>query len=433
MSTRMFTIDKPMYSPTKSGVIAFLCLGLALVLLAGCNRNNADEAGEPELLDTLPKAWIPIDNDGIWKSIDIDTDIGRPEHLLFFTYDNQQKDAPSGPSGAVIYDLQDNTDSLIANSFAISVQPSGSYIPYRVLPNYWSGSDTGFIAPTGRHSQITYDIAIRQAITQTRTIERIETVNEEAVITADEEGVREVLIQDGGKTITVAWWRDKYNGYGAASVHADAGFTGQRYEDRDNVKTALLSFSGRHPFHDRSELCHVSIYTREYITETAIDGIPLDIKFVAQPDGIDFCTQPAPMPFYPEAVVLKYLMAEEPQDALIDETMDDADRARLDEQVATPIRSGAKRMLGLFGQRQIPFYDGGESGATVCIELIDEETGQRQTYTIALHHVQPDANKRSTDEFRIRDVDLIDPPREGMSVDCNIIVPNGTPGRTPIQ
>ena len=98
-------------------------------------------------------------------------------------------------------------------------------------------------------------------------------------------------------------------------------------------------------------------------------------------------------------------------------------------QLVKAIQDGEGRISGLFAPPVIPFNGPGESRATVCVEIVDSESGESVAYSFGLRHLKPEVSDSSTDEFRIYDIDIIPAPEGGPPVDCAEIVPNGTPGR----
>ena len=137
-------------------------------------------------------------------------------------------DENSGPTGASIFDLQNN-DELVPRARIVSMpyQPAGAFVPYRVLPNYWKGSGTGNIAPTGRQGSVTVTTIERSQTRNTVAVTPVAEDNPTPEVDIEKAPVKELLIQDGGQTITIVWWRNLFDGYGAANVHAVSGFKNQ--------------------------------------------------------------------------------------------------------------------------------------------------------------------------------------------------------------
>jgi len=418
-----------------------------MLLLSGCRDQSADSnPTEPDLLATLPAEWVVVPVDGnTWTQVNIDNDEEAVEFFLLYTYDNQVAGTASGPAGSSIFDLQDNTEfAPSARVFAMPYQPSGTYVPYRILPNYWQGSATGFIAPTGRQDKVTVTTIdrdqYRKAVVSVAT-PSVDSIKDNDLTIANDVDiekvqVRELLIEDGGQTITIVWWRNLIEGYGVANAHAASGFQNRVYEQEGEADTPLNAFDGYHPFNDRSELCHVTTYTRQYLTKTIIldsteTVVPtVNFTFEESPHGIRFCDKSVPAtPFYPEAVVLRYLLYAELDKASL--ALDDEPWSKVANELAAAIREETKRIQGLFGPNLIPFDSLDDSAATVCLSVVDESSGREEAYTFHLNHVRPDVEARTTDQFKIVNVQLLRAPSGGPAVDCNDIVEDGTPGSVP--
>jgi hypothetical protein len=449
--SRSHCADEPL--APRQALFVLVVLLSALLLLTGCRNRTTGNPEEPDLLATLPTDWIvaPI-NGNTWTPVDIDDDQGQVEYLLLYTYNNQNPDGTtsSGPAGASIFDLQNNSE-LVPEARAVSMpyQPSGTYVPYRILPNYWQGSDTGYIAPIGRQDKVT--VATIDRNQERDVIVSVETAggastpssepSDEADLAIDVETktvpVKELLIEDDGQTITVVWWRNMIDGYGVANAYAAAGFQDRRYEQEGQSTTPLVQFSGFHPFNDRSVLCYVSLYTREYLTQTVmIDSVEtivptVDFRFEESPRGIQFCgANPPATPFYPEAVVLKYLFDPESEETLLD--LDEVNKAEVADKLSESVRNETQRIQGLYGPSLIRFDNVDDSPATVCLALIDQTNGEQSAFRFRLNHVKPDVEARTTDQFKITNIRPIPAPANGPEVDCNRIVNDGTPGRIPV-
>lgn len=427
----------------RHGQMALVVLLGALLLLTGCNRQADDSyPPAPDLLDTLPADWVVIPyTQDTWLQVNIDDDT-QVEYLLFYTYSNQTPDTLSGPVGASIFDLQNNA-KLVPRARTVSMpfQPSGSFVPYRILPNYWQGSGTGFIAPSGRQDFLTVTPIARA---QERTVPlptptpepgTTPTPGPTPTVALTSVPVQELMIEDDGTAITVVWWRNLIDGYGAANVHAEEGFKGKVYED-DDTTAPLIRFNGYHPFHDRSELCYVTLYERTYLTETItlpsgekVEKPTVNIFFDESPLGIQYCGNPPSAPFYPEAFVLSYFFDAESGAALLDSS--EANTKEVAVPLADAIRDGSKRMVGLYGPSLIRFDNVDESPASVCLSVIDAQSNKLEAYRFRLKHVAPSVDDQTTDRFKIVNVQPIPAPPGGPPVDCNTIVENGTPGRVP--
>ncbi len=425
---------------TRQALHALLAAIGAMLVIAGCTAEAAQP--EPDLIATLPTDWVVVNTQTPWIPVNIDYD-QEVEFLLLYTYNNQVTDgevSATGPTGASIFDLQNNSE-LVPQARVVSMpyQPSASYTPYRILPNYWKGSDTGFIAAAGRQSDVT-SVEINRA-QEREVIVVTPSTPEEGSATDVEitmEPIKELYIQDGGQAITIVWWRSLLEGYGTANIHAAAGFRDPQYEAEGEPTTPLTAITGLHPFHDRSELCNVTRYTREYLdqkesvgSEELENDLAVDIRFVEEPLGIQFCKEPPTTPFYPEAVVLKYLFNEKSEDELL--ALDDVNMKEVADPLTTAFRAedSPLRIISLYGPELIPFDNVDGSPATVCASFLDTSTDTLTAYRFRLLHVMADVDEGTTDQFKITNIKPIPAPPNGPEVECNKIVKDGTPGRVP--
>jgi hypothetical protein len=316
--------------PTLARRLAILCvLLLGATLTAGCFRTEPAPTGEPQLLNTLPAGWTPITfgRSGIfsrsttWQPINIDDDLPT-EFLLFFTYDN-------GQVGAAIYDQQTGSTGVVsATPMPAPNQPTGTFIPYRVEPSFWSGSGSvGFIAPPGTDSGTIRFSQVQRppsaAAPQPTVAPATEPAGEgapTAVPTIPAEnptGNNELNIFGGPTVLSVVWWRNTFNGYGITQITAEGGLK-PTYQD-NNTEGAILSVIAlepirRAPLH-RSYLCRELKYERTPAAEPPGIVEPVfqrSFQFTPEDRGIAFCSSPPDFPFYPEGVVMAYLRPENP-------------------------------------------------------------------------------------------------------------------------
>jgi hypothetical protein len=417
----------------RAGIIVLIA---AMFWLSGCSFFNRETEGsqqEPDILATLPQDWQVVDIGPVWTQVNVDGD-SDIEFLLVYTYNNSGDEKYDGPAGANIYDLQNNTEQP-----DLREQPAPSYQPYRLLPNFWARSDTGFIAPPGAQEAISVREASRPAAEQSDALPANVTnageLDEQQTRAALETYNREIIICGGATSITVAWWRNLLDGYGVANIYAAGGFDGV---DCADLRTMPATLDGFDPLQDRSLLCRRLSYTRTL--DPNGDGVR-DIIYAPAERGIDFCRFAPVHAFYPEAVVMAYL------DVLVDDvaaatrqwTTMESDNVASDNGEG---RAGASEpaewfaglgdtqlLIGLHGPRTLPFRGTQEQHtATVCAELLSADGGL-SAYTFRLRHYMPDYEDRRTDEWRISSILRVPAPPGGPAPDCVNIVPNGTPGR----
>jgi hypothetical protein len=123
----------------------------------------------------------------------------------------------------------------------------------------------------------------------------------------DDNGRATLLIRGGASHLT--WvWGDGAGGYGVSQVVAAGGFVGVDWAAWAASPTPLPQLVGRVPLADgrtRSQLCRWVTYTQR----RDVAGI----LYEATPGGLGFCAERVPpYPFYPEGVVLAYLLGPRP-------------------------------------------------------------------------------------------------------------------------
>ena len=343
-----------------------LIVGLLLLValfLGGCQlfgRGGEEQPTEPTPLNNLPPEWTQIEikepsgpfslfsSSTTWQQIDIDDD-SDTEFLLFYTYDNSVKDGFDGPVGGVIFDSQ--TTSAFATGLPplpLPMQPTGGYIPYRLLPSYVRGQQGTFLAPpsgdTEENTAVTFFQIQRESHPPQETAAggQATDANPEGADSAEagngDNGATgkndELVLTDGETVLTFAWWRNAFEGYGVTQVLGPAGFRNingdlslKEWSESPNEITTLDALYPLYSMLDershtegvdfadpaRTNLCRVFRYKREFPDEQppGIGGqvYQSDIRFKPTNRGIQFCDRTPLHPFYPEGVVVKYLLA----------------------------------------------------------------------------------------------------------------------------
>lgn len=282
-----------------------LCLPLLTVHCATVQQDEA--AAALPLTDALPASWVALRD---VQEVNIDGD-GATEYLLFFTYDPiggsapstslfffRNNNPPSGPIGAVIYDAQVVTGTTTSERVSPD-RPTNAMVPYAILPSYRRGAGQGFIAdPAQREAVAAYPVSYRALGQGTGST------------TAP---AADTLVFMGGATyLTFAWWQNRTEGYGVTQLYAPGGFETALYSGfhweawRDNPQP-IQQIIGVHPLHDRNLLCR----RFRYDLETAANGgttAGRAIRYQRTDLGLHFCAGTPAHPFYPEGVVLAYLL-----------------------------------------------------------------------------------------------------------------------------
>lgn len=294
-------------------------LAILIELLTACFGQSQTTEG-PQVLNTLPTGWTPIEmqqgglfgrrNTSPWHEINIDNDMAV-EYLLYFTYDN-------GQVGAIIYDQQTGDSSAVSPTpVPAPNQPVGNYVAYEVEPSYWVSGDSpdtvGFIAPIGT-------IASSLVLTQVQRLSPRTGVAGPASITTTTTATgtavpltNEMIIGGGPEVLSILWWRNTYNGYGITQMYAPGGLIDQVYQDNSSDQP-LESAVGLFPevgYFARSDICRKIMFERADAPETSdLMGTPYQTAVTYTPSkrGLSFCKTAPTFPFYPEGVVLAFLL-----------------------------------------------------------------------------------------------------------------------------
>ena len=290
--------------------LLFLMTTLMTTLMTSCTLSRqVDEAALP-LTDALPASWTALRD---VQEVNIDGD-GAAEYLLLFTYDAIGVSAPSsffarasvpvGPIGAVIYDAQVVTATATTEQVSPN-RPTNAMVPYAILPSYRRNAGQGFIADADQREAVqAYPVSYRS-------------LSQIGSTTPD------TLIFLGGETyLTLAWWQNRTEGYGVTQIYAPGGFETALYNAFDWTQwqrnpQPIQEIIAVHPLHDRNVLCRRFRYTLADAQNT--ESRPSrtgTIHFQKSDLGLHFCGGTPDHPFYPEGVVLAYLL--EGNDNLLD-------------------------------------------------------------------------------------------------------------------
>ncbi len=420
--------------------LVLLCLAGIALLMSACLR-TADEpvtAALP-LNENLPTSWTPL---GDVQGINIDGD-APTEYLLFFTYDSN-----NGPVGAVIYNTEtadSSTDSENASS-----RLSTSFIPYSILPSYRPGTGQGFIAEPGQRNAIgVYPVTFQRAGATNPA--------EQASLPADA-----LAILGGNNYLTWVWWQAQQDSYGVTQLYSAGNFEAALFQPFDwetwqAAPTPIRDIIAVYPLHDRSLLCRRQRHLLVAPTEAALAaGTSFDrIEYRAVDLGLNFCNGAPATPFYPEAVVLTYLL--NGAATLWDQQALDATTiARFETLVA---RTAILRIDDLASYKTIPGTGTTAGGGalvtaahtTVCAQLLlpaefadantpkvalsdvmadatssgappTDEAGQplysRRWLLFTLRHEQPHREPATPDQLYLTNVEVLPVPETGVAVDC---------------
>lgn len=353
-----------------------------------------------DLRNVIPAYWTPI---GELREISIDGD-ADVEYVLFYHYDNgvSYGDGSTllGPVGAVIFDLEIDSGNVLGPEpkelVPIPNQPSAFYIPHRILPNYWTATGNRFYAvPGAAFFPVGYYIAEPKDAANIRieAVQRAEPIPDED---GDDVISQEMIIYGGTTHITVTWWENAFDSYGVAHLHAPGGFRKFK-RTGDGVAAPIESVQGAFPLHDRSRMCRNFLYTRAKDEENkpkAVDTTKAAVRYVVSELGIDFCDGTPNHPFYPEGVVLAYLLNRDTRGHLV-RPKEGRKLADINNAIDFgEIKSESERIQNLRTASIIPYPPRAEGGVThnlettVCIELVSAQNIRRQLDFI-LRYVPP--------------------------------------------
>ena len=387
---------------TKS--LRWLCImGLAL-LLAGCANLRASRLALP-LSDLLPLGWTAV---GDPHEISIDND-ATIEYLIFFTYDSTADaagNAQPGPIGALIYDPLPNTPLTTTVAMTNSMQGINSLTRFQVLPSYWLGGGDSFVAEPEDATALEYFIADYSAtdangLTATR---------------------KELVVRGGASHLTFIWWNAAQQEYGATQIHAPGGFSQQLWATLRSAGLAPEEVSVLAPLHDRNLFCRHLLYRRDaamplaFVTDGA-GGVHNDnvIHFISFNTGLTFCHGLPTHPFYPEGVVLAWLIDPQNHAELVHESVraNPDELARWDE-----VLQGQQGFIinNITGERTITATRAQLSAvgqpieSSVCVELItaadtNYQPLEKRWYSFTLRHrLMQSANQTPQDILEIVNV-----------------------------
>lgn len=266
---------------------------IGLGLLAGCTIPGFG-GSEPSLnIDYrtyLPQEWTPV---GEWQAVSVDDD-DQNEWLLFYAYDH-------GQIGGMILDFQSSVDFVpdqanMEKTTPVPNQPASAAVPYRLLPSYWAETGQGFIDKPNQPTQPQFYSVKRDRA-------------QEIGATSADSGPDELIIRGGNQYVSFFWWRGVLQGYGVAHVSAPGGVNPPGGWDKWDQKSPPRTLQASYPENDRSLLCRKSTYTRQLRASHIENPYRPAIYYQESPRRLDFCQTPPPAhPFYPEAVVLAYLV-----------------------------------------------------------------------------------------------------------------------------
>jgi hypothetical protein len=402
---------------------------LGLLLLSGCLRRQEETVTAALPLDeNLPTAWSPL---GDVQPVNIDGD-APTEYLLFFTYGGE-----SGPVGAVIYNTETITGTATGDDAGSRL--STSFQPYSILPSYRPGTGQGFIAAFSQRTALQVRAVSRQNPTEATAEQSTPTYGPLAIL--------------GGATyLTWVWWQPGPKSYGVTQLYAADHFEAALYQPYNweswlAAPTLIQDLTAVYPLHERSQLCRRKRYLLTTPADTPDFTTPLaGIAYREYDLGLNFCNGIPTAPFYPEAVVLAYLLNG-------DSSLWDAElpESRINELTDLVDQNMILRVDDLAGYTTIPGTEQGSTArpvlTTACAQVVlpaasadpaaptvalpdllpadgDTANGEatarysRRRLLFTLRHQPPQRELGTTDQLYLTNVEVLPAPAEGSGVDC---------------
>ncbi len=425
---------------TRLSYARLLCCLLPL-LIGGCWRQRAEATVVPALplADSLPTAWTALRD---VEAINIDGD-PLTEYLLFFTYNNTTS---PGPVGAVVYDSQaDYMPDLAGNS---RIQPASAFVPYALLPSHRLGTGQGFVAEPNQREAVTfYPINFRA---RTATANQADSASAATGEIAQSDAL---AIRGGNSYLTFVWWQSPAAGYGITQLYAVGGFERApqqafNWAAWEDAPQPINEIIGVQPLHDRNLLCRRIRY--QLVAPTAAELAETSnrinaITYLPQDLGLQFCNGVPAAPFYPEGVVLAYLLTGRTDlldltgpnrptpDAFAQLVARDVlvrveDLAAYRALPATPNLSGETRITTACAEITVGIDNGAtplvsrETITTGTVVAVDERTPppvERRWLLFTLRHQPPQINPPTPDQLLITNVNALAAPQDGVVLNCH--------------
>ncbi len=403
--------SRPMGTRLTSKPCLLILSLFCTLLLAGCFRRSTVPNMSINLTELLPAGWTAV---GDVREIDIDDDPAL-ERLVFFSYDQ-------GPVGALIYDLHEDKGIVTNQGAAVANQSSSSLVRYQILPSYWQGAGQGFIAEPGQAANIlVYPVGYAATDGQGAAVTR-----------------KELIVRGGLTYLTFIWWKSTVEGYGVAQLYAPGGFQGIDWTDWEREPKPINEITGLYPLHDRNLLCRKVTYNRADVAPLALPpptseaiAYRQDIHYKASNRGLDFCDGAPTQPFYPEGVVLAYLLDAKNRTDLLDPALQSSTEITRVQSVIDPNR--LILVDDVRGQQDIPIANpmvvapGTTIQTTVCAKVMawtdtTATTFEPRWLLFTLQHQLSAPGASAIDQLAILDVKQVATADASGLLDCTQVI-----------
>ncbi|CAN5800231.1 hypothetical protein BH10CHL1_BH10CHL1_36720 [soil metagenome] len=412
--------DQILAGPDRHVSLSPCLFGFMLIctlFLAGCFRRSNVPNMSFDLNELLPAGWTAV---GAVREIDIDDD-PTLERLVFFSYDKSPQ-TNAGPIGALIYDLHEDKGIVTNQGAAVANQSSSSLVRYQILPSYWQGAGQGFIAePSQAANILVYPVTYAAIDSQGAAMTR-----------------KELVVRGGATYLTFIWWKGTVEGYGVAQLYAPGGFQGIDWTEWEREPKPINQITGLYPLHDRNSLCRKVTYDRNDVAPTMLTPLigetiayRQEIYYKASNRGLDFCDGAPTHPFYPEGVVLAYLLDAKNRTDLLDPSLQSSIEITRVQSVVDPGR--LILVDDLHGQQDIPITNptvvapGVTIQTRVCAKVMAWTDATATTFEprwllFTLQHQSSTPDASAVDQLAIVNVNQVAASTEGGLLDCTQVI-----------
>jgi len=219
------------------------------------------------------------------------------------------------------------------------------------------------------------------------------------------------LVVSGGKSaiggvthISVFWWISPRQGYGSTQISASGGLKVVKW-DGGTDRSPIRQVRARYAEDDRSQLCKESIFTRYLDPDFSSPGaFRPAVYYVEGPRQLIFCYGIPDTPFYPEAVVLAWLLDPTNHREMVVAEQREAVARTLE----TFLRVSAlqyHQTVDAIGPIQVagsaPLQTKVWASLVYAVEPSTGTGEETRLYEFTLEHLPTDNSRRTTDQWRV--------------------------------